>query len=233
MAALIHCQHLSKSFGTQPLFNGLTLGVSENDHLGIIGPNGSGKTTLLKILAGLDQADEGTVTRRQHLRIAYIPQQPEFQSKATVFQEIERAALTSGLTIEEQPAQIQEILGKTGFENGSQPVANLSGGWKKRLAIACGWVQMPDVMVLDEPTNHLDLQGLNWLEQVLIHAPWPWVMVSHDRWLLESATNKIAEINSRYPEGLLLVDGSYSEFLEKRQAYQKSQAQQARALRAA
>jgi ATP-binding cassette subfamily F protein uup len=230
MSALIYGQKLSKAYGTKRLFQELTLGVSEKDRIGIIGPNGSGKSTLLRIFAGLEQPDEGRVTRRQHLRIAYIPQQAEFDPGATVAEEIEKAALASGLAPHDCVARVQETLGRMGFVQGDQPVGPLSGGWKKRLAIACGFVQAPDVMLVDEPTNHLDLEGMRWLEQVMSQAPWPWVMVSHDRWFLSHATNKVAELNARYPDGIFLIPGTYEEFLVKREEFLHTQNQQAQAL---
>jgi ATP-binding cassette subfamily F protein uup len=170
------------------------------------------------------------VTRRQHLRIAYIPQQAEFDSAATVAEEIERAAIASGLAARDCGARVQETLGRMGFTQGNQPVGPLSGGWKKRLAIACGYVQAPEVMLVDEPTNHLDLEGMRWLEQVMSQAPWPWVMVSHDRWFLGHATNKVAELNARYPDGIFLVPGTYEDFLVKREEFLTTQNQQTQAL---
>ncbi len=230
MSALIYGQKLSKAYGTKRLFHELTLGVSEKDRIGIIGPNGSGKSTLLRIFAGLEQPDQGRVTRRQHLRIAYIPQQAEFDPESTVAEEIERAALASGLPAHDCVARVQETLGRMGFGQGDQLVGPLSGGWEKRLAIACGFVQAPDVMLVDEPTNHLDLEGMRWLEQVMSQAPWPWIMVSHDRWFLNHATNKVAELNTRYPDDIFLVPGTYEEFLIKREEFLTTQNQQAQAL---
>lgn len=230
MSALIYGQKLSKAYGTKRLFHELTLGVSEKDRIGIIGPNGSGKSTLLRIFAGLEQPDQGRVTRRQHLRIAYIPQQAECDPESTVAEEIERAALASGLPAHDCVARVQETLGRMGFGQGDQLVGPLSGGWEKRLAIACGFVQAPDVMLVDEPTNHLDLEGMRWLEQVMSQAPWPWIMVSHDRWFLNHATNKVAELNTRYPDGIFLVPGTYEEFLIKREEFLTTQNQQAQAL---
>ena len=230
MSALIYGQKLTKAYGTKRLFQELTLGVSEKDRIGIIGPNGSGKSTLLRIFAGLEQPDQGRVTRRQHLRIAYIPQQAGFDPESTVAEEIERAALASGLPAHDCVARVQETLGRMGFGQGDQLVGPLSGGWEKRLAIACGFVQAPDVMLVDEPTNHLDLEGMRWLEQVMSQAPWPWIMVSHDRWFLNHATNKVAELNTRYPDGIFLVPGTYEEFLIKREEFLTTQNQQAQAL---
>jgi ATP-binding cassette subfamily F protein uup len=230
MSALIYGQKLTKAYGTKRLFQELTLGVSEKDRIGIIGPNGSGKSTLLRIFAGLEQPDQGRVTRRQHLRIAYIPQQAGFDPESTVAEEIERAALASGLPAHDCVARVQETLGRMGFGQGDQLVGPLSGGWEKRLAIACGFVQAPDVMLVDEPTNHLDLEGMRWLEQVMSQAPWPWIMVSHDRWFLNHATNKVAELNARYPDGIFLVPGTYEEFLIKREEFLTTQNQQAQAL---
>jgi ATP-binding cassette subfamily F protein uup len=230
MSALIHGRKLSKAYGAKRLFHDLTISISEKDRMGIIGPNGMGKSTLLKILAGLEQPDEGLVTRRQRLRVAYIPQRSEFDPETSVTEEVERAALASGLRREEKGARVQETLGRFGFEKSTQRVGDLSGGWTKRLAIACGWIQAPDVMLLDEPTNHLDLEGMQWLEQLMSEASWAWVMVSHDRWFLERATNTVAEVNTRYPEGIFSVPGTYSEFLLRREEYQGVQAEQAQAL---
>ena len=230
MSTVIHCQQISKAYGVKPLFTHLTIGVGEQDRLGIVGPNGAGKSTLLKILAGLETVDEGVMTRRQHIRIAYIAQHTEFPVHATVAEVIEHAGEAAGLPPDECVIRTQEILGRTGFAHGRLIVGLLSGGWKKRLAIACGWVQSPDLMLLDEPTNYLDFDGLVWLESLLTQTRWPWVMVSHDRWLLDHATNKIAELNGRYREGLFLVQGTYTEFLRQREAYHETQTQQAQAL---
>ena len=153
MSALLYGQDLTKAYGVKHLFTTLTVGVSEKNRIGLIGPNGSGKSTLLKILSGLEQADQGTVTRRKHLRVAYIPQDTQFDPVATVASVIEGAAIASRVPMDEQQARVQETLGRTGFDDGHQPIGPLSGGWKKRLAIACGLVEAPDVMLLDEPTN--------------------------------------------------------------------------------
>ena len=230
MTALIYSQKIEKSFGVKQLFQGVTFGIAEYDRVEIIGPNGSGKSTFLKILAGLETPDKGTVTRRQHLRIAYVPQDTQFITEATVEEMLHECARQSGLIQEEEHVRVYEVLGKVGFTDGSQQVRVLSGGWKKRLALACALVQDPDVMLLDEPTNHLDMEGLRWLAQFMVQASWPWVLVSHDRWFLEQATNKMAELDSRYADGILTFPGNYSQFLEKREVFQHAQEQQAQAL---
>ncbi len=230
MSALIFAQRIAKSYGAQSLFQNLTLGVSEGDRIGILGPNGAGKSTLLRILAGEENPDEGTVTRRQYLRVAYIPQQTTYEEKATVHEVIEQAALASGVSAHDCVGRVREVMGKMGFEQDDQAVGVLSGGWQKRLALACGFVQHPDVMLVDEPTNHLDFEGIRWLERIMSQAPWPWIMVSHDRWFLEQATNKVAEVNTCYPDGLLMVPGNYGRFLEAREAQVLNQQQQMQAL---
>ncbi len=230
MSALIHCQNISKLFGSKRLFTGLTISVGDQDRVGIIGPNGAGKSTLVKIMAGHEEADDGIVTRRKHIRIAYIAQHSSFNPKATVSETVEHAAREAGLRTEDLVPQVRETLGRTGFHNDKQPVGPLSGGWQKRLAIACGFVQNPDVMLLDEPTNHLDLEGMQWLAQLMSQVSFAWLMVSHDRWFLERATNKVAELNGRYPDGIFLSTGTYSDFLLQREEYHHAQTQQAQSL---
>ncbi len=230
MSSLIYAQKIQKSFGAKRLFQGITFGIAENDRVGIIGPNGSGKSTFLKILAGFETPEEGTVTRRQRLRVAYVPQDTSFSTDATVGAMLLESALKSGLPEGASQIRVYETLGRVGFEDGEQQVSVLSGGWKKRLAIACAMVQDPDVVLLDEPTNHMDVEGLQWLAQLMAQAPWAWVLVSHDRWFLEQATNKMAELHSRYVDGILVFPGNYSSFLEKRDAHQNNQEQQAQAL---
>ncbi len=230
MSALIYAKQIHKSFGAKRLFQNITFGVAEKDRVGIIGPNGSGKSTFLKMLAGLEIPDKGKVTRRQHLRIAYVPQAHEFAEGKTVSDVLHRSVAPLGLSEHDEQARIYEIAGRIGFEDSAQPIAPLSGGWKKRLAIACGLMQDPDVMLLDEPTNHLDLESLQWLKQLLLQAPWAWALVSHDRWFLDRTTKKVAELHSRYVDGLLAFEGTYSNFLEKRDAFHETQEQQAQAL---
>ena len=229
MSALIYAQKIQKSFGAKRLFEGVTFGIYQNDRVGIIGPNGAGKSTFLKILSGLENPDEGTVTRRQRLRVAYVPQDSQFGRKGTVEDVLHDTVNQAGFPPAEGQTLVYEVLGRVGLE-ASQQIDVLSGGWKKRLAIACAMAQVPDVMLLDEPTNHLDVQGLEWLAQLMKQASWAWVLVSHDRWFLDQSTNKMAELHSRYADGILIFPGTYSSFLDKRDAFQENQEQQAQAL---
>ena len=130
----------------------------------------------------------------------------------------------------EREAQRSIALAAAGFENGDQIVGTLSGGWKKRLAIARALVQRPDLLLLDEPTNHLDLQGVLWLESLLKSASFAFVLVSHDRYFLENVTNRIVELNRAYPEGYLSIKGNYSEFLTQKEDFLAAQQHRQHAL---
>jgi ATP-binding cassette subfamily F protein uup len=217
---------LSKSYTVTPLFTALTLGFFEGERLGLIGPNGSGKSTLLRILAGLEAPDAGEITRKRGLRLAYLPQAEEFDPLQSIAQAL--AAAVAGRA--EGPQRMREIAQRMGFQELDRPVGTLSGGWRKRLAIARELIGEPDLLLLDEPTNHLDLAGILWLEGLLKKAPFAFVLVSHDRAFLENAANRIVELNRLYPEGHLRVEGSYSVFLEKRAAFVQTQNRQEAAL---
>jgi ATP-binding cassette subfamily F protein uup len=156
----VQCSALTKSYTITPLFTSLTLGFFEGERTGLIGPNGSGKSTLLKIIAGLESPDDGEVTRKRGLRLVYLPQTDELDPGRTVEQTLV-AALAGSV---EALHHMRETAQRLGFERLEQPVGELSGGWRKRLAIARALVRQPDLLLLDEPTNHLDLEGILWLE---------------------------------------------------------------------
>jgi ATP-binding cassette subfamily F protein uup len=226
---LVSCQELSKAFGAAPLFEGLSLGVFEGDHVGLVGPNGSGKTTLLRILAGLEEPSSGTRAARKRLRIGYVPQDPVFEPDVTVGSVLREALVDQHLEDHEVEGRIAVAMGKAGFAHGAQAAGTLSGGWKKRLAIARALVAGPELLLLDEPTNHLDVDGILWLEELLPREPEAFVAVSHDRYFLEAVAGRVIELNRAIAEGLLDVRGRYSRYLEEKDellagqaAYQES-----------
>ncbi len=230
MALLINAQGLAKSYGASPLFRNISLNISEGDRLGLIGPNGSGKTTLLEILAGRREPDNGEVAIRKNTRLSYVAQESQFQPGHTVKAVISRALDNSAVPENEREARAAETLGRAGFTDFEVDAATLSGGWRKRLAIAEALVSAPDILLLDEPTNHLDLAGIEWLEQLLLTSNIASVVVSHDRYFLENVATVMAELNRIYPDGLLRVQGNYSTFLEKKSDFQIAQTKRQEAL---
>ena len=228
--ALLAARDLSKAHASNPLFERLSITFEPGERVGLIGPNGGGKTTLLKILAGVETADSGTVERARHASLAYLPQVDVFPADATAEGSLLEALRSHELEEHEGPVRARKMLRRLGFEPGDQQVSTLSGGWRKRLAIGCALVQEPDLLLMDEPTNHLDLAGIEWLERFLARSRFSFVLTSHDRYFLERVANRIVEINPRYPEGFLSVNGHYSDFLEKREAFLQTQDAQRQAL---
>jgi ATP-binding cassette subfamily F protein uup len=223
MPPILNAQGLSKRFGAVPLFQDISFPVSEGDRIGLIGPNGAGKSTLLAVLAGEQEPDSGGVATRKRARIAYVLQESSFAPGLTVRDVLEAALTRAKVADGEHEGRLRETSGRTGFPSLDAEAAKLSGGWRKRLAIAEAIVTHPDVLLLDEPTNHLDLAGIAWLEALLNEASFACVMVSHDRYFLENVATEIVELNRVYADGLLRVKGSYSKFIEGRQAYMEAQ----------
>ena len=230
MPPIINVQKISKAFGATPLFQDVSFTVSEGDRIGLIGPNGSGKSTLLRILAGTEEPDTGNLAVRKRLRLSYVEQDAKFKPGVTVRSVVERARQKSSTPSAEEGAHFAETLGRAGFDNLELEAASLSGGWQKRLAIVEALVQAPDVLLLDEPTNHLDLAGIEWLEDLLEHATFACVVVSHDRYFLENVATEMAELSRVYPDGLLRVRGNYSTFLEKKEEFLHAQSKRQEAL---
>jgi ATP-binding cassette subfamily F protein uup len=233
MSTIVTLRNVSKAFGVRALFSNISMVVSEKERVGLVGPNGSGKSTLLKIMAGLEPMDAGERTLRQGARLAYVAQEDRFEPGATVGQVLEgtlTASFGQALTDVERATRVGVMLGRFGFEDAGQLVATLSGGWKKRLAVAQGLITEPDVLLLDEPTNHLDLRTILWLEKFLQSAPFAFVVVSHDRYFLENVSTRTVELSRVFPEGYLSVDGPYSALLEAREAFLDSQGSLERSL---
>jgi ATP-binding cassette subfamily F protein uup len=223
MPPILNAQGLSKRFGAVPLFEEISFPVSDGDRIGLIGPNGAGKSTLLAVLAGEQEADSGDVATRKRARIAYVLQESNFAPGLTVRDVLEAALVRTNVAEAEHEGRLRETSGRTGFPDLAAEAATLSGGWRKRLAIAEAIVTHPDVLLLDEPTNHLDLAGIAWLEDLLNQAAFACVMVSHDRYFLENVATEIVELNRVYADGLLRVKGPYSKFIEGKQAYMEAQ----------
>jgi ATP-binding cassette subfamily F protein uup len=220
---IVSAQGLAKRFGVSPLFQNLSFMVSEGERIGVIGPNGSGKSTLLEILGGSVHADSGELAIRKGMHLTLVRQISEFAPGETIRSVIDSALDEAAVPEDERLARVAAILGRAGLTDLDAPATTLSGGWRKRLAIAAALVRLPDVLLLDEPTNHLDLAGIEWLETVLQNAPFACVVVSHDRYFLENIANEIVEINPAYENGSLRVSGNYSAFLEAKEQYLHAQ----------
>jgi len=222
---LLSCEAISKQFGVRPLFESLTFGLYEGDRVGLVGPNGSGKSTLLKILAGIEEPDSGSRSVRKGIRAGYVPQDPVFPPDLPAEVVLVEALAGEPLEEFEKSGRAALVLGRLGFADPGQTAGTLSGGWNKRLAIARELVREPDILLLDEPTNHLDLEGILQLEEILASEARAYVVVSHDRYFLENVARRMLELDRVYPEGLLQVDGTYSDLLEKRDEVRKNQAE--------
>ncbi|HRK32448.1 MAG TPA: ABC-F family ATP-binding cassette domain-containing protein, partial [Tepidisphaeraceae bacterium] len=226
---LLTGRNLAKSYGPRRLFSGITLGLNEGERIGLIGVNGSGKSTLLRIFAGVEQPDEGELINRRGLRVGYVAQQEAFAPGKSCL-DILADATDDHLDDHERHLQAQRLLDKLGFANAAATAESLSGGWRKRLAIACALAGQPDLLLMDEPTNHLDVEGIIWLEQLLAAAPFATLIVTHDRRFLESFANRIIELGRAYREGFLSHNGRYSDFLIKREEFLAAQQSQQQSL---
>ena len=207
---LLAAEQITKSYSEKILLNNIFLSLNEKEKVGVIGVNGTGKSTLLKIIAGFETANSGTVVRASGVRIGYLPQNPDFSGNNTVLEQV-----FYGASKEVQDLKIYEaksILTQLGITAFSAPVQLLSGGQKKRVAIAAALVNPCDVLILDEPTNHIDNAMVQWLEKYLAKFNGAVLMVTHDRYFLDRVTNRIVEIDAGR---LYSYEGcNYSKFLE-------------------
>jgi ATP-binding cassette subfamily F protein uup len=230
LAPIISAQGLSKRYGAAPLFKNISFTVSEGDRIGVIGPNGSGKSTLLEMLCGKIKPDSGDVAVRKGTRLSYVKQISEFAAGVSILSVIESALERASVPQSERAARSAETLGRAGFVDLEMLAATLSGGWRKRLAIAEALVQNPDILLLDEPTNHLDLAGIEWLETLLQRGAFASVVVSHDRYFLENVAREMVELDRAYEDGALRVRGNYSTFLEAKEEHLHAQRNRQEAL---
>lgn len=227
---ILNAQSLAKSYGANPLFQNVSFTVSEGDRIGLIGPNGSGKSTLLGILAGRVDPDSGDLATRKRTRMSYVAQESQFAAGVSV-RKVAEDAMQRALVPEADRANlVAGTLGRAEFQDFDAEAASLSGGWRKRLAIVEALVEAPDVLLLDEPTNHLDLAGIEWLEDEVESGRFACVVVSHDRYFLENVATEMAELSRVYPDGILRVQGKYSEFLVKKEEFLHAQSKRQEAL---
>jgi ATP-binding cassette subfamily F protein uup len=201
---ILNIEHIHKIYGDKVIFDDISCGIQEGDKIGIIGINGTGKSTLLKMIAGVTEPDEGQVVRQNGLRIAYMPQNPEFPEGATVAS----FALDGN---SETDWEIQSHLTKLGITDYGAELSNMSGGQRRRVAMAKVLASDFDVLLLDEPTNHLDEAMIDWLEDYLKNYKGTVIMVTHDRYFLDKVSNRILEISHGH---IYSYEANYSRFLE-------------------
>ena len=239
MAIDLQIENISKSFGDLELFSNISFTVEERQRIGLIARNGKGKSTLLKIIAGEEPLDEGKITVRNGVRIGYLEQEPDFapgltvieaclqrSGKADIISRYEKALETGTDDLQhlmeemdrldawDYESRLKQVLSKLKIKNFSQPVNELSGGQKKRVALAAVLIEQPDLMILDEPTNHLDIDMVEWLEDFLSRMTGSLLMVTHDRYFLDNVCNEIIEIDDAR---VYRYKGNYSYFLQKRE----------------
>ena len=207
---ILTVDNITKSYGVRKIFDGASFFLQEGEKAGIIGINGTGKSTLLKIIAGLEETDDGTVIKANHCLVRYLPQNPEFAPEETVLE-----AVLRGNRVEENAGTIEadakSMLTKLGVTEFDQPCGQLSGGQRKRLALVSVLLSPAEILLLDEPTNHLDNSMSDWLEDQLRRRKGAMIMVTHDRYFLDSVTDRILELDKGK---IYSYDANYSGFLE-------------------
>ena len=238
---MLQVDQLAKSFGDRLLFSDVTFGIERGQKIGLIAPNGSGKSTLLRILLGQEEADSGSVIYERDIRRAYLPQLPDLPEEGTILEAcFNRFDPVAQLTLQWEQAvesedhaamerllpemeaqggwsyeqRAKEILGALGIQDHHRPITRLSGGERKRIALASTLISQPDLLFLDEPTNHLDLKSIEWLEGYLARSTMGLLLITHDRYFLDRVCNEILELDGgqayRYR-------GNYDYYLTKRQ----------------
>ena len=240
MASYLQIENLTKSYGDRILFDSITFGINEGDKIGIIAKNGTGKSTLLRIISGTESPDDGKITFRNDLRVGILDQLPEFASNSTVLESClldnsetakiianyERAinngdteAINNAISQMDSANawdyedQLKQLLTQLKIFDLNAKISTLSGGQRKRVAIARLILENPDLIILDEPTNHLDIEIIEWLENYLTRSKITLLMVTHDRYFLDRICNKIIEIDNKQ---IYTYDGNYDYYLRRR-----------------
>ncbi len=230
MSVLLSAVKVTKGYGNRPLFADLSLDFRAGERVGLIGPNGAGKSTLLRLLAGREQPDEGSRSSRRSARVGYLAQDDPFEPGQTV-----REAVLAGLADmpdedHEKETRTAITLTQVGFADEDQDASTLSGGWRKRLALARELARRPDFLLLDEPTNHLDLPGVVWLERFLRAAPFGYLVATHDRAFLRAVADEVIEISRVYPEGFFRSAGGSDAFADRKEEFLDAQARRQEAV---
>ena len=210
---LLTLEHIKKSYTDRILFSEVSLGINEEDKIGLIGINGTGKSTLLKIIAGLEQPDEGTLTKGKTLRIAYLAQTPVFDYSQNILKNITYNQKSPQEDYRNIEGEARAMLLKLGIDCPEQSPDILSGGQKKRVALVQTLLTPADLLILDEPTNHLDSEMTEWLEAYLKKFRGAFVMITHDRYFLDRVSNKIWELDKGK---LYSYQTNYSGFLARK-----------------
>ena len=213
---LLSAEHLSINFGMRQLLDDVNFYLSEGDKTGIIGINGTGKSTFLKVLAGATEPDQGTIARNPNVRVSYLPQNPVMDDNATVLEQVFLHMPEDFRMLNEYEAKT--MLNKLGISDFEQKVGTLSGGQRKRVALAAALIQPADILVMDEPTNHLDAAMTAWLENWLQKFKGGLIMVTHDRYFLERVVNHITELSRGK---LYHYEANYSRYLELKEQRQE------------
>ncbi len=217
---LLTAENICKNYGMKQLVDDVTLYLNDGERIGLIGVNGTGKSTLLKILAGVEEPDSGRVTRDPNVQVSYLPQVPKINDELTVLEQVFAGHPEEFRQLNEYEAKM--MLTKLGITDFDQKMGELSGGQRKRVALATVFVHPADVLILDEPTNHLDSDMVVWLEQKLSKFTGGIVMVTHDRYFLENVVTRIAEVSFGK---MYLYEANYSKYLElKAQRLEMAQA---------
>ena len=223
MAVILSAEHIKKSYTLKKLITDATLYIGEHDRIGVVGINGTGKSTLLKLLCGMEDPDGGAIMRRSGLRVSYLPQMPDYsEARTPVMQVLESAPRDVGAPDE---YEARSLLMQLGISDLDADVRTLSGGQKKRVALAAALIRPVDLLLLDEPTNHIDAATIAWLEDRLAHYRGALMMVTHDRYFLDRVCTRIAELDGG---GLYMHDGNFSYYLEQKAARLDMESAQAR-----
>lgn len=210
----LQVENLTKSYGDRMLFEDVTFGVNEGDKIGVIAKNGTGKTTLLRLLSGEESPDSGSVTFRSDLRVGFLTQEPEFDPSMTLVENLVAAIPPHAGEEWGREDRAVQMLSQMGIDDPAIDVAHLSGGQRKRAAIARVLLSAPDLLILDEPTNHLDIATIEWLENYLTRQRVTLLMVTHDRYFLDRVCNKIIEIDMRR---IFTYEGNFDLYLRRRE----------------